>query len=144
MCIRDRLYTPPFSVSNNHSYKFNNQNAIRVDLQWDGIYGSQEKVFSLEGANDYNGPWSEVARIGAESFTSVTRTNILEKQDVRSVNFGTGLSDNGGFTRPQIASFENITGYKHFSAIDWGESITSYAQGGIYETRIDVTDADIV
>lgn len=125
----NRLYTPPFNINEDHDHKHDGQNAITFDLNWNSSYGTKENVLSLDGADNENGPWTAVARIGTTGLSSMTRVNEEFKLDFRTNSFGTGQGDgtevhNGqsGFAKPSDSSFDGITGYKIFSSKTWGQS----------------------
>jgi len=143
--IPQRVYTPPFSIGPNHSYKDSDNNlAIRVDVDWTEAFGAKEDIVKLEGAVDFNGPWYEVGRIGSGSIpSSYSRKTYNQKLDVRRHNFGNGSGDGGDFAKPSNSEFDKITGYRSFSPDNWGESASS-AGGGIFPLPLDLTDSDYI
>ncbi len=109
----DRMYTPVFTIDDNHPRKQGDNPYITYDLTWPANIGTGDRILSLEACETEEGPWTEVARIDATNEPlSWTETRVTLKLDAKNRGFGSGSGDTGGASKHGvIANRNDITGY---------------------------------
>lgn len=109
-----RMYSPVFTIGNNHSRKYQEQYPyISYYLQWPHNIGLGNRILSLEACETEEGPWTEVARVDATNEPlSWTETRVSLKLDVKNRGFGSGSGDTGGASKHgPLSGRGDITGY---------------------------------
>lgn len=107
-----RMYTPVFTIGDNHTRTLNGLPYISYYLKWPHNIGTGDRILSLEACETEEGPWTEVARVDSTNEPlSWTETRVSLKMDVKNRSFGSGSGDTGGASKHGVANKSNITGY---------------------------------
>jgi len=109
----DRMYTPVFTIDENHPRKQGDIPYITYDITWPANVGIGDRILSLEACETEEGPWTELARIDATNEPlSWTETRVSLKLDAKNRGFGSGTGDTGGASKNgSVANRNDITGY---------------------------------